>query len=199
MTNTDHVRKQPSWRAGATVALLIGAVLLAAWLYVGGPKGGDPERPRSAVTGTDKLPQPPSALPDLGQAPLSMKVGTTLILDSMGSKVEVTVTRVASRTTPCGSDGVKPTQGRYVMVAVVIDIIEGTGAVNPLFFTWVNPDGTSADALSGWSAGCPKMLGSQNGLAVGSRRAGTVIFDTSSDIGTIEYGVTSVLGRWLVS
>lgn len=101
----------------------------------------------------------------------------------------------------CGGYGTDPKRGSYLVADLMVTQRKGTGAVNPLYFTFVGDDGTTVDTISGTFSNCAKTdLGATNALRAGTLRAGQVVFDVASPRGTVEYAPgglgTDAIGSW---
>ncbi|MFF4876682.1 hypothetical protein [Micromonospora sp. NPDC000668] len=168
--------------AGGIVAVVIGANRAAnevtEALPTPGVTRGVGQSPRTAPSSN-----PPSTDDDTR----NMSAGETLVIDGDDGTVEVTVTKFSTATKPCASYGLKPDNGMYVIADVTVTVTKGTGSANPLYFQWVAADGTETNAIAGIFSGCGKSMSAGNGLAAGTKRTGTVVFDVSGTNGVLEY------------
>jgi hypothetical protein len=132
----------------------------------------------------------------------NMAVGETLIITSnKGDELRVTVTKVTSRAKACDDYMPAPESGKFVIATVQVKVVKGTGSVNPLYFTFVKPDGTTDNGISGAFSGCGKALASGNNLPTGSVRSGQLVFDVNPAKGQIVYEDIiggGVLGSWKI-
>lgn len=125
-----------------------------------------------------------------GGETFNLRLGTTITTTTDEGTLEVTLSKSkikSPRTTACKEYMSKP-DAYYIVVDVRVKITKGTGSINPLYFTYVAPDGTTAEAISGMFAGCGKALDSGNDLRAGTLRSGQLVFDASAKTGSIEFG-----------
>ncbi|MBO4210956.1 DUF4352 domain-containing protein, partial [Micromonospora echinofusca] len=146
--------------------------------------------------GTDT---PPPATDDETE---NMAIGDTLILTSSdGDELRVTVQKVTTRKTGCRSYAPEPDNGTYLVADVTVEVVKGTGSINPLYFNFVDSSGTEENGLGGIFAGCGTALSSGVDLAAGTKRSGTVVFDVKSAKGKIVYAELlggNARGSWKV-
>ncbi|MBM0238144.1 DUF4352 domain-containing protein [Micromonospora sp. ATA32] len=128
---------------------------------------------------------PTSAKPD-GET-FDMKTGDTLVLTDDDGTIEITVTKFRTSTKGCKSYAPAPDEGMYLIADVTAEVTTGKGSVNPFFFNWVADDGTKTNGIGGAFSGCGNLLPSGNGMGVGSKRSGTVVFDVPDKNGTLQY------------
>jgi hypothetical protein len=120
-----------------------------------------------------------------------------------GSSRTGTLRSVKTYGKACDESAPAPDNGRFVVVDVVVAQVRGKGSVNPLDFTFVGADGTSANGLSGAFSACDKpSLGSTNSLRAGQKRAGKIAFDTDTSVGMVEWSPggfgADTIGSWKV-
>ncbi len=154
------------------------------------PKTGEPEP-------NDDEPEPDDGDQDM----FGVKVGTALTNESGGDVQTVTVKSVKAYKRGCNSLDMDPKQGYYVVADVLVVQKKGTGSVNPLNFTFVADDGTTANAMSAAFSGCDEpSLDSTNSLRAGQKRAGKIAFDAGMKVGTVEWSSGafggSTVGSW---
>jgi len=117
----------------------------------------------------------------------NLKPGTILSVSDDEGTINITVTRFATETKGCREYAPEPKKGMYLVAHVTATVIEGTASINPFNFEWVASDGTTSSGLASVLSGCGDTLTSGNELRVGSKRAGTVVFDVADKNGTMEY------------
>lgn len=152
------------------------------------------------VTETTEAPEPASDTFDL-------PLGTTVVVTTDDGTVEVTVSKQTKfkspRTTACKPYMPKPDNGYYLVFNVKMEVVKGTGSINPLYFTYVSPDGATDEGLGGSFSGCGDSMDSGNDLRTGTKRSGQLVFDTASKKGSIEFGGTwfggGVQASWKVA
>lgn len=134
----------------------------------------------------------------------NVALGSTItITGGDGSEAEGTIKSAKTYKKACNSFLPDPENGVFVVVDVVVRQTKGSGTVNPLDFTFVAEDGTTANSLSAAFSGCDEpSLDSTNSLRQGQKRAGKIAFDATSSKGTVEWapgglGSESV-GSWKV-
>lgn len=123
---------------------------------------------------------------------MNMKLGTTITVTTDDGTVEVTVSKQTKykspRTTACQQYMPKPDNGYYLVFNVKMEVVSGTGSINPLYFTHVDPDGGTSEAIGGMFSGCGKPLDSGNDMRAGTKRSGQLVFDSASTKGAVEFG-----------
>lgn len=114
-------------------------------------------------------------------------IGTTIT----ASKGKGTITAVlrSVKTYKQGCNNIAPDlkNGLLVVVDVLVTQKDGTGSVNPLDFTFVAEDGTTANGLSAAFSGCDDPRLSSSELRAGQKRAGKIGFDINSASGSLEW------------
>jgi Domain of unknown function (DUF4352) len=117
-----------------------------------------------------------------------LKPGTTVTIESGDATIQVTVKSVKTYKKGCSGFAPEPEHGMYAVVDVKMKVVQGTGSVNPLYFTWVGEDGTTSDSFDGLFSSCDKDdLDSTNGLRAGQQRAGQIVFDVATATGSVEF------------
>jgi hypothetical protein len=166
----------------------------------------------SSGSGNKAEVKPPAATTKAGAAKarkgepktFNVALGSTITLTGdHGGAFEGTIRSMKTYEKACTEFFPDPKNGVFVVVDVVVAQTKGTGRVNPLDFTFVADDGTTANALSAVFSGCDEpSLDSTNSLRAGQKRAGKIAFDATSSKGTVEWapgglGADSV-GSWKV-
>jgi hypothetical protein len=134
----------------------------------------------------------------------NVALGSTItITGDDGARSEGTIRSVKTYKKACNSFSPEPENGEFVVVDVLVEQTKGTGSVNPLDFTFVGADGTTANGISAAFSGCDKpSLSSTNSLHAGQKRAGKIAFDASSGKGTVEWAPgglgADTVGSWKV-
>jgi hypothetical protein len=146
-------------------------------------------------------PEPTTARAQPGQM-FGLTPGTVMTITGAGGSVQdAVVLSFKVFGAGCGAYGNDPKRGSYLVADLLVRQRKGVGAVNPLYFTFVGDDGTTADSISGTFSDCGTTeLGATNALRAGSMRAGQVVFDVASPRGTVEYAPgglgTDAAGSW---
>lgn len=159
------------------------------------------------VTPAPTVPSSPAPTKTVAARPgskFSLAPGTVMTLGGGHSVQEAVILSFKVFGAGCGAYGTDPKRGSYLVADLVVKQRKGTGAVNPLYFTFVGADGTTADSISGTFSDCGTTeLGATNALRAGSMRAGQVVFDVASPRGTVEYAPgglgTEAVGSWTSS
>lgn len=130
-------------------------------------------------------------------------VGSAITASRGGDTIEATLRSVKSHKSGCNSLGVDPDNGLFVVVDIVVTQRKGEGSVNPLDFTFVAADGTSAHGLSAAFSGCDEPSLDSADLRAGQKRAGKIAFDVNSKAGTLEWAPgglgADTVGSWKTS
>ena len=179
--------------AGKIVLAVVGGFLGLCVLgsVIAAVAGGDgettvtPPPPRAGSQPTGKSVDEPKALKGAEKSTFNLAVGSTLTLDAGGDVQDWTVTSPKFRKSCGGLSAAE--HGGFLVVDVKVTQKEGTGSVNPLFFTFVADDGTTSNSLSAAFSGCAKNnLDATNSLREGQRRAGQIAFDVAAAKGSLE-------------
>ncbi|MBO3738735.1 hypothetical protein [Actinoplanes flavus] len=129
-------------------------------------------------------------------------VGSVITHRDGGDVVTAVARSVKTYRQGCNSLDVDPEQGLYVVVDVLVTQSRGRGSVNPLDFTFVAEDGTSANALSAAFSGCDDPALAAADLRSGQKRAGKIAFDTGMKSGTVEWAPgglgADTVGSWRI-
>lgn len=203
--------------AGKTVLIVVGAlfalvlVVCVGAAIVGGGGSGKPTVDKPAAAGTGTAAEATTAAgtdepTDAGQAKNTFNVppGSTITVTAgNGDKGEATVRSAKTYSKGCGEFAPDPENKVFVVVDVLVQWRAGTGSVNPLDFTFVSDDGTSATGISGAFSGCDKpSLDATNSLRAGQKRAGKIAFDATSGKGAVEWAPgglgSDTVGSWKI-
>ncbi|MBB4754260.1 DUF4352 domain-containing protein [Actinoplanes lobatus] len=127
-------------------------------------------------------------------------VGTAIVHQDGGDVTTAVVRSVKTHRQGCNSLDVDPKQGMYVVVDVLVTQTKGKGSVNPLDFTFVADDGTSANSLSSVFSGCDDPSLDATDLRAGQKRAGKIAFDAGMKAGAVEWAPggfgADTVGSW---
>jgi hypothetical protein len=190
----------------------VGALLLVSLCLIGATLNNESDKKSKAGVTTTAAAKPGKTTAkddtdsasdsDDGPANFSLKPGTIMtITGDDGNVQEAAIVSFKVRKSSCNSFGGEPKNGSFLVADVRVTQKKGTGAVNPLFFTWVGEDGTTSSAIDGAFSGCAtNTLDSTNALRAGTKRAGQMVFDVSSSGGTVEYAPgglgSEAVGSW---
>jgi hypothetical protein len=192
----------------------VGALLLVSLCLIGATLSNESDKKSKAGVSTTAAAKPGKTTAkddsdsdsdsnsDDGSANFSLKPGTIMtITGDDGNVQEAVILSFKVRKNACNSFGGEPKNGSFLVADVRVTQKKGTGAVNPLFFTWVGEDGTTSSAIDGAFSGCAtNTLDSTNALRAGTKRAGQMVFDVSSSGGTVEYAPgglgSEAVGSW---
>ncbi|GAA0422174.1 hypothetical protein Aca07nite_09410 [Actinoplanes capillaceus] len=195
-------RRAALWLAGAAAVVTVGLVALtedtgttnATTTATQPVQDGDAAQPLQGRPGREEKTTEAAA------ETFGIPVGTT-ITHRDGRNVTTAVVRsVKAHREACNSLDVDPKQGMYVVVDVLVVQTKGKGSVNPLDFTFVADDGTSANSLSSMFSGCDDPSLDATDLRAGQKRAGKIAFDAGMKAGTIEWAPggfgADTVGSW---
>lgn len=146
------------------------------------------DKPRVALGPFPGLTSKPATTPSAQAVEqFDLKPGTVATLDAVTGTEKVTVKSVKAYKKACRDYAPEPKKGMFAVVDVQVEATDGFVSVNPLYFTWVAPDGTTSDSFSGALSGCAKSdLSSTNSLRAGQKRAGQIVYDVTSTKGSVE-------------
>lgn len=166
---------------GWVAAGVISATLLACGL---GESSSSSEEPGSAPAA--------NAPADKDAAVQNMPLGRKLVVkEADGDTLAITVS--ASKKWPkplkkaCQSLMPKPTNGLFLVYDVTFEVTKGDKSINPLDLTYVAPDGTTDDGVSGAFSGCGKGIEAGIDFPAGTKRSGQIVFDVKAAKGRIEF------------
>lgn len=198
----------PKKRRSRALPLIFGASALVVVLCCGGAAvfGGGDEQPQvktkaaqptaraSTAPATTAPAEPvapettePEPEPEPTQDTMRLAVGKTATVTDQFGTIKVTVTKARKRTTGCKSYSIDPNNGHYLLVDVKVQVVEGEGSINPLWFTFVDADGQTAEMFGGIFAHCGAALESGNDFPAGSKRSGQVVFDVATTKGEVVF------------
>jgi Domain of unknown function (DUF4352) len=160
--------------------------------------GSKPADGAPAAQNPEKAPAEKPAENDTFNVP----TGTKITHADDGDTIEAVMRSVKTHKKGCNSLGVDPENGLFVVVDVVVTQTKGKGSVNPLDFTFVAEDGTSANALSAAFSGCDEPSLASADLRAGQKRAGKIAFDIGMKQGSLEWAPgglgADTVGSWAV-
>jgi len=116
----------------------------------------------------------------------NMAIGDTLVISDDDGTVEITVTKVSTRSKACEEFGLAPDRGTYLLADVTVEVTKGTVSVNPLYFRWVAADGAEISSASGYASFCGESMEAGD-VAAGGKRTGTLVFNVADRNGVVEY------------
>jgi hypothetical protein len=132
----------------------------------------------------------------------NVAAGAKITHQDGGDTIEAVMRSVKTHKQGCSSLDVDPENGLFVVVDVVVTQTKGKGSVNPLDFTFVADDGTSANALSAVFSGCDEPSLASANLRAGQKRAGKIAFDIGMKKGSLEWAPgglgADTVGSWAV-
>lgn len=116
----------------------------------------------------------------------NMRIGQTLVLTrkSSGDQMEVTVTKVTTRKTGCA--GGQAPDGVYLLATVRVEIVKGTGSVNPLYFRFRGAGAQTNSTIDAMFSGCGQLRSGVD-LKAGTKVDGTLVFETRSPKGELVF------------
>lgn len=186
---------------GLILGIVVGLVVLCcgigAVLYMIGRNMADSVAPAPTLSlpSVPTFPGEPSRTPDgepsgTGET-FKLAPGTKVIVTDSGDEVELTVSDPSWRATKC-SGGLTDPRGEYLTVEVTFTVTKGTGSINPLYFTYIDPAGSRSSGFSGLFSGCDEPgIDAANNVPEGETRVGKLTFDVEGDRGGV---VQFVLG-----
>ncbi len=199
----------PKKKRGKTVLIVAGSVagVLLTLCLVGAIAGG--ARSGTATVAPPVVAQGATAPPRTSKpklpATFNVALGSTItITGEDDSEAKGTIRSAKTYRKACEDFMPDPKNATFVVVDVVVEQTKGTGSVNPLDFTFVADDDTTASGLSAAMSGCDTpSLDSSNSLQAGQKRAGKIAFDATSGSGTVEWAPgglgAKTVGSWKIS
>jgi hypothetical protein len=152
-------------------------------------------------TGDAEAGREPEAAPADEAGSFNVPAGSRIVHRDGGGTVQAVMRSVRTHRKACNSIDVEPENGLFVVVDVIVSQTKGKGSVNPLDFTFVAEDGTSANALSAVFSGCDEPSLAAADLRAGQKRAGKIAFDASMRAGTLEWAPgglgSDTAGSWV--
>jgi hypothetical protein len=152
-------------------------------------------------TGDAEAGREPEAAPADDAGSFNVPAGSRIVHRDGGGTVQAVMRSVRTHRKACNSIDVEPENGLFVVVDVIVSQTKGKGSVNPLDFTFVAEDGTSANALSAVFSGCDEPSLAAADLRAGQKRAGKIAFDASMRAGTLEWAPgglgSDTAGSWV--
>jgi hypothetical protein len=152
-------------------------------------------------TGDAEAGREPEAAPADDAGSFNVPAGSRIVHRDGGGTVQAVMRSVRTHRKACNSLDVEPENGLFVVVDVIVSQTKGKGSVNPLDFTFVAEDGTSANALSAVFSGCDEPSLAAADLRAGQKRAGKIAFDASMRAGTLEWAPgglgSDTAGSWV--
>jgi hypothetical protein len=152
-------------------------------------------------TGDAEAGREPEAAPADDAGSFNVPAGSRIVHRDGGGTVQAVMRSVRTHRKACNSIDVEPENGLFVVVDVIVSQTKGKGSVNPLDFTFVAEDGTSANALSAVFWGCDEPSLAAADLRAGQKRAGKIAFDASMRAGTLEWAPgglgSDTAGSWV--
>ncbi|MEU9505171.1 hypothetical protein AB0D32_02665 [Micromonospora sp. NPDC048170] len=173
--------------AVVAVLVLLCCVGGIAALVAGANKAADDLEKALPTPGTTQAAPGGASAPTKNGETYNLRPGATLVLSDDEGTVEITVSRFTTETKGCRTYAPDPDKGMYLIAHVSATVTKGTGSINPFYFEWVAANGSRANGLASALSGCGDLLGSGNNLGVGSKRAGTVVFNVADKNGVLEY------------
>lgn len=163
-----------------------------------------PVQSSPAATSAPTTTEPVEPEPSQSSEEFGLPLGVTFTATDYDGTVEITVSKSKKypkpRTSACKKYMADPNEGYYLVFDVKVEVIAGTGSINPLYFEFVDGDGYTASTMVGSFSGCGKWLDSGNDLRAGTKRSGQLVFDTASLSGEVTYNpvLGSPVASWKV-
>lgn len=159
------------------------------------------DQPDGAAQPAQELKKAPAEEP-AGSDTFNVPTGTKITHEDGGDTITAVLRSAKAHKKGCNSLDVDPENGVFVVVDVVVTQTAGEGSVNPLDFTFVAEDGTSANAVSAVFSGCDEPSLASADLRAGQKRAGKIAFDISMKKGSLEWAPgglgADTVGSWAV-
>jgi hypothetical protein len=195
-TPTPPPRKRmAAWKV-VTITLSAIAVLCGLGAVGIGVLVSSVDAPSVATRSGDPLPAVDDKPAPNKASTFKVPVGTTITADDGEGVVHVTVTASRWQVRGCDNNALSKPKMAYVVIDVTVQVVSGTGSVNPLYFEFTATDGT--DATMGIFAGCAD-LGSGNGYPAGTTKKGQLVYDAARGPGELYWSTwTEQIGSWLI-
>jgi hypothetical protein len=158
--------------------------------------------PTPHYTGPTELPDPDITTVPAGPTELTLKQNLELTSDD-GTRATVHINSLRTAKRPSGDYGDPPAHGTFVIINVTITVTAGSLPVNPLYFSYQAPDGTTYHYGDGntFLAGYDPQLNS-NDVPAGQRVRGNIVFDGRYGHGAkllYESPTGEIIGAWVLA